>query len=175
MSRHYDEDNWDEYSQARANIWKATTRRAIQGKRGQANLRLLLEALEDIERAVPEFPGWMPGPDTPRLIEGAVCKDGEVCAVGAFARKKMGTQWLLSETWGMDEEELDGQYGLQATAEVGAAAGLQISIGYELAELNDNDLWWKLRRDETPEERFVRVKRAVQAMLQPSERAAVTK
>jgi hypothetical protein len=167
MSRYYGEDNWDdEYSQARANIWEATTRRAIRGKRGQANLRFLLEALEDIERAVPEFPEWMPGPDAPRLIEGAICKNGEVCAVGAFARKKRGTQWLLDVN--PDEDELSGQNGLQVTAEIGSIAGLQITIGYLLAELNDDPSygWW---HKETPEQRFVRVKRAVQGMLQPNE------
>lgn len=79
------------------NLWHANCNRSLQGKRGQEELRQLRDAL----LALPDK----------RLIHGSLINaDGEVCAIGAYARHK-----------GLDLKKFDPE---NATNWVGIKAGM---------------------------------------------------
>lgn len=110
MSRSgYSEDCEDQWALIK---WRGQVASAIRGKRGQAFLMELLDALE----AMPEK----------RLIAHELRKDGEVCALGAVGAKR-----------GIDLESLD-QENYDEVAEVfGVAHQLIQEIEYENDEAND--------------------------------------
>lgn len=70
MSRFTDEWDGDEFPNQSA-LWWANIERSLKGKRGQA-------ALADLEAALLELP-------QPRLVNGYLAVDGDVCAIGALA------------------------------------------------------------------------------------------
>jgi hypothetical protein len=115
-------DYWDGDGTLPEGLWIGQKLRAINGKRGQALLREVEAAL----LALPEH----------RLIEGAMCRDGEVCVLGALAA---------------DRERRDGQSFSEALATVEAcfpndnyppddvsdALGITRTLGWLLMEQND--------------------------------------
>jgi hypothetical protein len=135
-------------------LWRGAVHRAISGKRGQALLREMAEALD----AMP----------VKQLVADDVVRDSEhVCAMGAVivARK-------------LDVSEVD-VYDADATAELlGIAGALAKEIAYENDECGqrvvvDEEVgpfqpWnWPRRtyRDETPAERWTRMREWVTANL----------
>lgn len=117
MSRCGYSDDYDNLSLGR---WRAQVSSALRGKRGQRFLAELVAALD----ALPEK----------RLVEGALEKDGEVCALGALGKAR-GV--YLGEIDTEDYEEL----------------GYTFDIAHQLAQetmyVNDEHLYRG-----TPEERW---------------------
>ncbi len=89
-------------------LWRSNVERTIGGKRGQAFLNELLQALE----AMPEK----------RLIRSSLEKDGEVCAIGAVGLKR-----------GVKMEHLDPEDPRQ----VGRAFGISDMLAQEIVYQND--------------------------------------
>lgn len=155
MSRFSDDYDGDGWFPNADDLWRANLERALGGKRGQAALRELREAL----LALPER----------RLIEGAMCtvkaekraterpdphgwyaqdlgdvvnRNGEgVCAIGAFL-------WYRKVKAGADPQaafdELPTLLGSEGggdlrTAELGRDAGLTFTLAWHLAYRNDQD------------------------------------
>lgn len=139
-------------------LWDANCRRSLRGKDGQKALRELEAAL----LALPEK----------RLIRDALTNDdGEVCAVGAYARHK-----------GLDLSKFDPEY---ESDEVGIAAGMPPLVAWKVVALNDVtlDTVWEVAdgplnrwdahykggvavvRDMTPEERYEKVLTWVRSQL----------
>ena len=84
-----DGENWEMIK------WRGQVASAIRGKRGQALLRELLEALDAMEPK--------------RLIAEALVADGEVCALGALGRKR-GVELEKLDPW--DYDTLAGVFGV---------------------------------------------------------------
>lgn len=164
----------DEDYPGQFNIWQANCRRSLNGKRGQAALRELEAAL----LALPE----------PRLVLGSLCREGDVCAVGALAvhrRVQAGEDRAAvladleensTDEWG-DSEETD-QWAVDHL-------GVPRLVAWKLVEQNDiqNDVVWEVHhgpvrqgfghykggiahvRPMTPEERYERVLAWVRAAI----------
>jgi hypothetical protein len=140
MSRFDDGDyDTDDYGELRMYGWENATNRAFNGKRG-------LVVLQEMERALLALP-------QPRLIANYVAHEGEVCAVGAFAKYK-GVD--LAEFEALDEDEADSN----DTANLGIRAGMQRTIAWTLAHMND-----EVCSRKTPEERFEYVLGYVRSMI----------
>lgn len=141
MSRSgYSEDFGDDEPQ-RLGLYRASVARAIQGKRGQAFLREMADALD----AMP----------VKELIAGDVVRDdGCVCAIGSVAQAR-----------GLDVKTLDITDGEQ----VGKTFGVARSLACEIVFENDDDFGFK--RDETPETRWKRMRKWVGAQLRPAAEA----
>lgn len=96
------------------NLWRANVDRTIRGKRGQAFLRELRQALED-----------MP---VKRLIGHALIEAGEVCAIGAVGlRRKIDMDYL-------DPEDAE---------RVGSVFGISPMLAQEIVYMNDERYWNK--------------------------------
>lgn len=134
MSRFWDDGDWDF---GRYSLWEQATRNALSGKRGQA-------ALADLEEALLALP-------EPRLIEGALAENGEVCAIGALVlhkRRQQGEQRALvladMERFGREDDIAD------VTAGMGQRWGnMAYAMAWHIAYLNDEDC-----RNLNPEQRF---------------------
>ena len=140
-------------------LWDANCRRSLRGKAGQA-------ALRDLEAALLALP-------EKRLIRDRLEHDGEVCAVGAYARHK-----------GLDLSKFDPEDESDA---VGVEAGMPRLVAWKIIALNDVtlDTVWEVAdgplnrwdahykgglavvRDMTPEERYEKVLAWVRAQLAP--------
>lgn len=100
--------------------WRASVTRAIRGKRGQAFLRELLEALD----RMPEK----------RLIPGRLRnEDGQVCAMGAVCVRR-----------GLEIPDLDGS-GDDYRREVGKLLGIAPALAAEIANINDDPGYYEAR------------------------------
>lgn len=128
-------------------LWQANCVRSLKGKDGQAELRVLRDAL----LALPEK----------RLIHGSlVDEDGEVCAIGAYVKHK-----------GLDLEKFAPDRG---TDEVGIAAGMPRLVAWKVVEENDHVLHdtWRPEggyRLLTPEERYEGMLAWVESLLTPED------
>jgi len=108
MSRSgYSEDG--DYDQWATICWRGAVARAIRGKRGQAFLRELLDALD----ALPE----------PRLIARALEAEGAFCALGSVGRKR-----------GVDMSKVDPEDDHRVAELFGVARAL----GCEIMWVNDD-------------------------------------
>ena len=109
-------------------LWPSIVRRAIQGKRGQAFLIALRDALE----ALPEK----------RLIADELeSKDGQVCALGALGKARQ-----------VDLSKLDPHDPKQLSAVFGIAPSLAQTVVFH----NDDD-FRMFGPAETPEKRYTRM------------------
>lgn len=177
MSRYIDWDGDDAIMSY--DLWEASARRALKGKRGRKALADLREAL----LALPEH----------RLISGALCtrrtpeaaaalgryeldvlnehlqRDGSgVCGVGAYV-------WWQKVKAGMDPDAAfdslplldDYGYDIEATAMAGQRAGLTYTLAWELAYRNDETY-----EGLTAEERWVKLMAWLDAELGISEGSA---
>ena len=114
-------------------FWIASAvRRSIASKRGQQVLRDLRAALDSLPAR--------------RLIEGTVCENGEVCAMGALA------VYRYSHDHGFDRDAIvamleRGTYDTdEDTVILGQRLGLNKTLATEIAWVNDgpgnaNSLW----------------------------------
>ena len=90
-------------------MWRGAVASAIRGKRGQAFLREMLDALD----ALP----------VPRLIKHDLARDGEYCAIGSVGRRR-----------GLDMSELDPEEPEQ----IAGAFGVACALVQEIEFLNDD-------------------------------------
>lgn len=110
MSRFHENDDFDSNY---CYLWDSRVRQTIKGKRGQKMLREFIDALLELPSR--------------RLIAGNIVKNGEVCAVGALAKKR-----------GVDLEPWDdGTADDDTTARLGVAMGLTYTLAFEMGFLND--------------------------------------
>jgi hypothetical protein len=111
MSRsNYTEDCDDEW---RWIMWRGAVTSAIRGKRGQAFLREMLDAMD----ALPEK----------KLVSWELETDGQVCAIGSVGRRR-----------GMDMSKLDPEDPVSVAAAFGISSALVREIVYE----NDESAWF---------------------------------
>ncbi len=138
MSRSGYTDDYDDYG--RANLYRANVERALRGKRGQAFLREMLEALDAM-------------PVKALIARDLVRRDGGVCALGAVAVKR-----------GLDVADLDPE----CPETVAYTYGITEMVAREIVFWNDEDGWrWEggTRRLETDQERWQRMRRWVASHL----------
>jgi hypothetical protein len=145
MSTRFDTDCCDDGGSTTYGLWEANVRRAIAGRRGQ-------QALLDLEAALLALP-------TKRLIAGALCAEGEVCAVGALGLKRLldageGEESAYSRLEGVYSEDGD------ATARFGRTLGLTYTLAWEIAATND-----EVFATMTPEARYHAMLRWVRSCL----------
>lgn len=140
MSRSGYDDDYDQWDLIR---WRGAVTSAIRGKRGQAFLREMLEALD----ALPEK----------ALIENEVVTfDGQVCAMGAVAQKR-----------GLDFTAVDPEESDVVANKFGVSEALVREIAYE----NDDGFYGP--GTETPEQRWQRMRRWVVRNLKNYEDAQI--
>lgn len=120
--------------------WRGAVAQAIRSYRGQAFLKELLAALD----ALPEK----------RLVENVFEDKGEVCTLGAIAKAR-GTD--VSD---IDIEDEDG-----VSWEISRKLGMARALAAEIMCENDEASWY----GETPEERFVRVRKWIVSQIRKSE------
>lgn len=150
MSRFDWYDDYDEYTEGRANLWQANVKRALKGKRGQ-------KALRELEAALLALP-------SKRLIEGNVCDAGEVCALGAMAwHRKVKAGFDPIESLALVEQEaaqLGGDTDL-GSIDLGTRMGLSLVLANEIAYQND-EIFGAI----APEYRYERLLEWVRAHLE---------
>lgn len=115
---------------------------AIRGKRGQAFLLELLSALDAM-------------PEKKLAAESLKYDSGAVCSLGAVAVKR-----------GLGEEkikQLDQQFEYENHRYVACEFGIAEVLVREIVYMNDEAVWNK----ETPEERFVRMRKWVVDQIRP--------
>lgn len=107
-------------------LWESAFARAVRGPRGQRLLRELEAAL----LAMPDR----------RLAEGAIARDGMVCAVGAYVamrRVNEGASWGQAIA-ALEAERGDGEDDDDLAAMwLGESLGMARTIAWELAFAND--------------------------------------
>jgi hypothetical protein len=136
MTRFSDDYDWDF---GRYMLWEQAVTNAMSGRRGQAALRDLEEALV----ALPEK----------RLVD-TLCKDGEVCAISALVvhkRVQAGEDraTVIAELERMVDPEGDPD-AADITACLGARHGnMAYSMAWTIAQWNDEDCFAY-----TPEQRY---------------------
>lgn len=130
--------------------WRAQVASAIRGKRGQAFLRELAEAMDAMPQKV--------------LIAGELVNDeGDCCTIG-----------VVCKTRGVDVSQID----CEESEQVGAAVGIARQLAAEIEYLNDECCEryepdpdrpgrWRVRY-ETPEERWVRMRQWVEKQIADS-------
>ena|ERR1700744_589597 len=118
------------------NLYRGTVERAIRGRRGQAFLKELAKAMDE-----------MP---VKRLIANElVTETGEVCAIGVVCKKR-----------GLDVSEVD----IWNSEEVGKLVGIAQSMAAEIEFENDEGAYYR-NKSETPEERWQRIRKWVSEQL----------
>lgn len=118
-------------------LWPSIIKRSIKGKRGQAFLRELARELD----AMP----------VKRLIKDAVVTpEGECCTMGVVFKAR-----------GIDAERFNEEYAWEYASTLGIARSLAQEIAYE----NDEKPYPPLDHEETPEERWVRMRKWVDKQL----------
>jgi len=142
-----------------AGRWRAQVKSAIRGKRGQAFLRELADAMDAMPEKV--------------LISGElISEEGDCCTIGVACKSR-----------GVDVSTVD----YECSEEVGAAVGIAHQMAAEIEYLNDElgdrfekvevpqppdkprHCGWKWRRvAETPEERWNRMRQWVDSQIIPS-------
>lgn len=132
------------------NLWRGAVRRALQGKRGQAFLREMLEALDALHDKA--------------LIEEELYSEGSVCAIGSVGLKR-----------GIEMTDLDPENYTAIAKRFGIAESMVREIEYENDEIGNH---WHLSsegkycwKNETPEERFIRVRAWVVSQIRVDEDA----
>lgn len=141
-----DHDNWDLIR------WRGQVASATKGKRGQAFLRELLEALDAM-------------PDKRLIKNDFQAADGCLCTLGVIGAKRGVDLKALDAT-----HEDDG-YGCD-THQVGEVFGIARQLAAEIMYENDDGEW---RGRESPEERWKRMRAWVagQIRVTPEEAGAV--
>lgn len=135
------DDDYEEDFPNQAALWRANVERAIKGKRGQAFLKELEEAL----LALPEK----------KLIEGRVCEMGKVCAMGALAlKRRMSTGEKIEDAlrWLGDEAPMES-YAYETAAFMEKHFKVLQCLSFEVAYTNDE----RRQKDPTEEARYEKV------------------
>lgn len=136
---HYIDDIDSQEAQWALIRWRGAVKSAIRGKRGQAVLRELRDALD----AMPNK----------RLIEGELHEDGEYCALGALAKYR---GWIPPD---LDMEDPDAPLEL--------AAFLNMTEALTKEVMFENDEGGHI--PQTPEERWQRMRRWTEKQIASSD------
>lgn len=118
------------------NLYRANVDRAFAGRRGQAFLKEMLAALN----AMPEK----------RLLSEVMQSDGEVCAIGSVGRAR-GTDMTALDPENYEEWDFAGA--------VGHAFNIAQPMAAEIMHVNDGYDHWGLTANETPEQRYARMRK----------------
>ncbi len=133
----------DDLDQGALNIYRANVDRALAGKRGQKFLREMLVALD----AMP----------VKELVAGEIVRDdAHVCAIGAVAIARKVDVSALDV---YDQEEVGKTFGV--------ARAMAAEIAYENDERGFRYVDGKYR-DDTPEERWTRMRAWVAGQITPA-------
>lgn len=152
------EGDYDENFPGEWLLWEANFERHMKGANGQA-------ALLDLHRALVALP-------EPRLISGRLADEkGCVCTVGALALHRRTVAGEdpervledLAKQITEDTAEWDSYESEERTIGAGIGVGLKRMMAQHLGYINDQDGNYT----ETPEERYGRVLRYVEAKLLP--------
>lgn len=138
----FEDCDYDEDFNNQAALYEANTQRCLMGKRGQVFLKEMEKALLSLPRK--------------RLINGAVCREGDVCAIGAlaFKRKLDAGDSISAALYWLEKEAPDEDEYADATAEYAERhLGVLDRLAYRMAWIND------VHADEemTPEDRYNKV------------------
>src|SRR6202453_1189972 len=114
------------------NLYRATVQRTINGKKGQAFLKDLAKALDEM-------------PEKKLIVGDLVAESGEVCAIGAGCK-----------TRGLDVSGVD----VDDAERVGKLVGISRPLAAEIEFENDEGAYYR-NKNESPEERWVRVRKWV--------------
>jgi hypothetical protein len=150
MSRYSycDYDDGDVLASFHRGAWEHSHNRALNSKRG-------LKVLREFEQALLALP-------VPRLICNEIVKDGEVCAIGAYAKYK-GCDLTKYEPglcgW-CDNYDCDcSDTDLEMTASLGKEAGMARTMAWDFAYMNDEVY------SGTPEERWTKTIERVRRLI----------
>jgi hypothetical protein len=136
--------DYDEGYPGQWELWEANARRAFAGRKGQAALRDMRDALLALPDKV--------------LISGRVANEyGQACAVGVLIaarreRKGENRDAVLAELARLVDEDDGGYGGDVETAQAGKQVGLSFVLAWELAAMNDETFGHL-----TPEQRYEQV------------------
>jgi hypothetical protein len=119
-------------------LWQANCRRSMRGKQGQEELRELRAALLALADK--------------RLIHGSlVDEEGEMCAIGAYAKHK-----------GLDLQKFDSE---DETDAVGIEAGMPALVAWKVVEMNDFEFASCSFQPISPEQRYTKMLAWVESQL----------
>jgi hypothetical protein len=124
------------------NMWRGAVRSAIAGKRGQAFLREMADALDAM-------------PVKELITDELVTPDGEVCAIGSVAVARQ-----------MDTSSVDFDDPWDVGSKFGIARALAAEIVYENDECGDTKYVNGRDVAETPAGRWTRMRKWVASQLQ---------
>lgn len=124
----------------RIHLYRGAVQSALHGRRGQAFLREMLAALD----ALPEK----------RLIQNMLVEDGAVCALGSVGRARGCDMTAFASK---DDDDYDDGMGDAMARLFGIARAMAAEIMFE----NDEGTW----AEESPEQRFARMRRWVEANI----------
>jgi len=129
---------WDDEGTVSWDFWEVIVSRSLAGKRGQAALAELEEAL----LALPER----------RLTSGMLAEGGKVCAIGAavaYHRAKKEGRLIEDVIEELGERFVESAY---ETSEYGQMIGFPSSLAWHFAWLNDEEF-----HNVSEEERYTRM------------------
>ena len=115
--------------------WRAQVNSAIRGKRGQLFLRELATAMDAM-------------PEKVLIADQLINEDGDCCAIGVFCKSR-----------GLDVSTIDYNDPEEVGNAVGIARQMAAEIEYE------NDELWRWGCNESPKERWVRIRKWVESKL----------
>ena len=145
MSRHgYTDYDDDDNANWRHIMWRGRVTSAMRGKRGQAFFRDMIAALDA-----------MPVKELHPINVAGDC----VCAMGALAKHR-GADVSAAQAE-LEDEGGDHEW---ATALVGDRLGIAEALALETAYVNDEGAW-----DETPAQRWTRMRRWAERHIRASE------
>jgi hypothetical protein len=113
------------------NLYRGTVTRAINGKRGQAFLREMADAMDAMTEKV-------------LISSELVNEEGDPCAIGSVCQAR-----------GIDTSETDPE----CPDSVGALVGISRTLAAEIEYINDEDDWYSWNSPETPQQRWIRVRK----------------
>ena len=120
-------------------LWRNAINAAIRGKRGQAFLREMLRAFDNLPKK--------------ELIVGDMINEyGGVCALGAVFQKR-----------GIDTQYID----IEMPEEVAKSLGIAKALVAEITFLNDDCATYQWDAD-SPEQRFIRMRKWVKSQIKQS-------
>ena len=119
------------------NLYRGTVVRTIKGKRGQAFLREMAKALDEM-------------PEKKLIKNDLITESGMVCAIGAVFKAR-----------GLDLEGVDPD----DPESVAQAVGISCSLAAEIEYVNDAGYFYSPGRDETLEERWSRMREWIQEQI----------
>ena len=125
----------DDYEGWATIMWRGAVASAIRGKRGQAFLREMVEALDAMEDK--------------RLVVALLDAPVGCCAMGAVVRSR-----------GLDVSDVVAEDPKQVAEILGIARAMAAEIAYE-----NDEAGWSWRGRETPEQRWVRMRAWAQGRL----------